>query len=504
MRRVVVIAPREPGEARAAVAAIRALRASSAIGEVEVFATPEAGEVLGRAGISAGPLAGGVRAVLSERSPEVAILLDSREADALEAREAGVGLRMGWGARLGELTHAVQPARFEGRVFRPDEERLYLDVVGLCGALRTEVPVERDSHPPEGRVLVRLPNWLGDLVQCEPLLSVFRGSTARLSLVGPDAAETLFGEVLKGATWLSREEGARAWRGHELALLLDGSLRSAWRAARARIERRVSWARGGKTPWLTAAVRPPRELGGAAIGCGRPGSYPRWLPRPFEVSVAELASAAGIRVPSRGPRLVADDAGRRAAVEFLEAAGIGAREPYVLATVGGRSGSAKAPPLETWRALLVALRERSGVPVLLTCGPGEEWRMQALVQLGLPEDVSRTPGAIGLGALLGLLERASTFVAADSGPRHLAAALGRPSVILHGPTDPRHSSVSGGAIRTSSIEVPCGPCHLERCPLSGSEHLACFGAGHATSAAAMLCELLAEEREDTTQHEPSR
>ena len=214
--------------------------------------------------------------------------------------------------------------------------------------------------------------------------------------------------------------------------------------------------------------------------------------------MAELASAAGVRVSSGSPLLEANEDGRGVAGELLEAAGIGAGESFVLAAVGGRPGSAKAVPFETWRALLETFRARNSVPVLLTCGPGEEERLDAFVEPGLPGGMTTTGGATGLQALLGLLERASAFVAADSGPRHIAAALGRPSVVLHGPTDPRHSGVTGAQIRTSRIEAPCGPCHLEKCPLSGPEHLACFGLGHAASAAGMLCELLAPEAEDST------
>ena len=123
--------------------------------------------------------------------------------------------------------------------------------------------------------------------------------------------------------------------------------------------------------------------------------------------------------------------------------------------------------------------------------------MGSVMARGVPEGVSCTVGgATELKSLLGLLEEAAAFVAADSGPRHLAAAAGCPSVVLHGPTDPRHSGLTGARISVSRLYVPCGPCHRERCPLKGSEHLACFGVGHAESAAAMLCELLAPEAEE--------
>ncbi|MCH2106399.1 MAG: hypothetical protein MK291_07150, partial [Planctomycetes bacterium] len=396
--------------------------------------------------------------------------------------------------RLGALTHAVQPGRLRGQHHRPLRGRVYLDVVGLLGALPTIAGPEEELRLPEGRVLLRLPNWLGDVVQCEPLLRAFEESAERLTLVGPRALRELFSDALSGATWLPRGVGVGAWRGHDIALLLDGSFRSALTATLARVPKRVSWARGGKRPLLTDAVIPPRELGAPALGCGRPGEGSRWLPRPFEVSVRELASAAGIHLDGGAPRLSAGEEGRRSAAVLLEAAEIGPGERFLLASVGGRAGSAKAAPTETWGATLEAVRRELDLPVLLTCGPGEEARMKELVERGVPDGVRATAGgATELGALLGLLEGAAAFLTADSGPRHLAAAAGCPSVVLHGPTDPRHSALTAAPTRVSRLEVPCGPCHLERCPLKGEERLACFGVGHADAAAAMLCELLASE-----------
>jgi heptosyltransferase-2 len=494
VKRVAVIAPRDAEEARAAVPALRALSESPEGLEVEVYAMDEAADALRALEVSSTPLVGGLGSALRALAPDAVVLMDPEEEDAVAARDAGVELRVGWGPRLGALTHAVQPARLHGRDHRPLPSRAYLDVVGLLGTLPISALPELSPKLPEGKVLLRLPNWLGDVVQCEPLLRAFSGSAERLTLVGPRALQPLFSDVIAGATWLSRGAGARAWRGNDLALLLDGSMRSAWRAALAGIPKRVSWARGGKSLFLTDAVRPPRELGAPAVGCGRPGSNPRWLPRPFEVSVAELASAAGVVLQGERPRLSAGEEGRRAAEILMGESGISDGERFVLAAVGGRPGSAKAVPIETWGATLEAIRAKTRVPVLLTCGPGEEERLGSLVERGLPEGVRCVRGgATELRVLLGLLEEAAAFVTADSGPRHLAAAAGCPSVVLHGPTDPRHSGVTGGRIRVSRLWVSCGPCHRERCPLTGSEHLACFGEGHAESAAAMLCEVLAPE-----------
>ena len=200
---------------------------------------------------------------------------------------------------------------------------------------------------------------------------------------------------------------------------------------------------------------------------------------------------------SECPRLGPEDGGRHEAQVLLAEAGISTSDRFVLAAVGGRPGSAKAAPPETWEAVFQSFRAKSDAPVLLTCGPGEEVRMEALVKGGLPKGVSVTRGGpTGLQALLGLMELAAAFVTADSGPRHLAAAIGCPSVVLHGSTDPRHSGVTGARIRSSRLHASCAPCHLERCPLKGTLRLACFGLSHAEPVAAMLCELLETEAEE--------
>jgi len=490
MKCLAVIAPRSSHEARAAAPAIRALHRARVAPLISVFATRDACAAVASEGLRAQLMEGGIEETIRSISADGAILMDPSGSDAVDARAGGARLRFGWGERLGALTHAVRPARFNRATYRPLPERTYLDLVGLCGALSEETRPATEVCLPEGRVLIRLPNWLGDIIQCEPLLRSFVGTTERLSLIGPRIAERIFGESLSGARWLDRDSSASAWRDHDLALLLDGSLRSAYRAVRARIPRRVSWARGAKSMLLTDALSPPRELGLPAIGCGVRGSAPRWLARPFDVSVGELASAAGLKITHEAPRLSVSEAGRASAESLLSCAGVGTGESFVLVAAGGRPGSAKRAPAATIRAVLDAFRRESPLPVLLTCGPGEEEHLALLKQEGLPSGVSDC-GVTDLESLSGLLERAGALLTADSGPRHLAAALGRPAVVLHGPTDPRHSGVNGAVVKVSRIEVECGPCHEERCPLSGDEHMACFGPSHSGRAAAMLCELLA-------------
>ena len=56
------------------------------------------------------------------------------------------------------------------------------------------------------------------------------------------------------------------------------------------------------------------------------------------------------------------------------------------------------------------------------------------------------------------------MVANDSGPAHLAAAVGTPVVVFFGPTDPGRTAPSGAAVRVLDRYVFCSPCFLETCP----------------------------------------
>lgn len=106
---------------------------------------------------------------------------------------------------------------------------------------------------------------------------------------------------------------------------------------------------------------------------------------------------------------------------------------FFVLSPGGGWGS-KCWPAERYGALHRALVERYGWRGVISFGPGERdlaenvWRAA-----GLPEPVVES---FDLPQLIALLRRAKFLVAADTGPLHLASALGTPVVGLYGPTDP--------------------------------------------------------------------
>ncbi len=127
----------------------------------------------------------------------------------------------------------------------------------------------------------------------------------------------------------------------------------------------------------------------------------------------------------------------------LKANGIG--DFYVVSPGGG--WRSKCWPAQRYGALHQALAKNFGWRGIVTFGPGEEeLAAEVVAAAGDPAPILI---AMDLSQLVSLLRRAKFFVGADTGPMHLAAALGAPVVGLFGPTDPARN----GPYRARSIVV---------------------------------------------------
>jgi ADP-heptose:LPS heptosyltransferase len=76
----------------------------------------------------------------------------------------------------------------------------------------------------------------------------------------------------------------------------------------------------------------------------------------------------------------------------------------------------------------------------------------------------------GFGELCGFLKRCTVVVGGDSGPVHMAAALGVPSVMIFGPSDPRLVAPLGDNHRSVWKKVPCSPCYTPSTVLNKSNY----------------------------------
>jgi heptosyltransferase-1 len=150
----------------------------------------------------------------------------------------------------------------------------------------------------------------------------------------------------------------------------------------------------------------------------------------------ELASAvAGDDLKHEKPMLPVDPAAETWADEILPAS---AKQSAVLINPGAGWG-AKRWPVERYAAVAQGLVHR-GFRVLVNAGPGEEPLADAIVQ---GTDGAATSLVCPLNRLIAVTRRIKLAIAGDTGPLHLACALGRPVVGIYGPTDPSRNGPFG-------------------------------------------------------------
>jgi len=134
----------------------------------------------------------------------------------------------------------------------------------------------------------------------------------------------------------------------------------------------------------------------------------------------------------------------------------------VLHPGASRFGAFKRWPIESYAELAGRLHARTGADFLVTAGPGEEDDAQALLaRMRVPAKRAPTPS---LAALVAVLGGARLVVAADTGPAHIAAVAGAPTVTLFGPKDPDVLAPRGPRAVAVREGVRCSPCALRWCP----------------------------------------
>jgi lipopolysaccharide heptosyltransferase I len=104
-----------------------------------------------------------------------------------------------------------------------------------------------------------------------------------------------------------------------------------------------------------------------------------------------------------------------------------------------------------------------GYSILLTWGPGEEFKVQQISAQMKHKSWIAPPTSILES--IALYKRMALLVSCDSGPLHLAAALGIPTVSIFGPTDPARNGAYGTVHETVYKVLPCSFCWKKKCPL---------------------------------------
>jgi heptosyltransferase-2 len=201
-----------------------------------------------------------------------------------------------------------------------------------------------------------------------------------------------------------------------------------------------------------------------------------------------LLAPLGAEGPPTPPTLAIDAARRMEARRLLGEADLPPGDPRVGLQLGAALGPAKLWPSERIAALATRLEARGIHPVLL--GSPEASGLADAVQAAAKGSIRSLVGRDHPALLAALLSEFAALVAADSGPAHIAAAVGVAAVTLFGPTDPRLTAPLGPRQRPVWRQPSCSPCFLRECPI---DHR-CLQAIEVAEVEAAVLTALAERR----------
>ncbi len=325
--------------------------------------------------------------------------------------------------------------------------------------------------------LVVAPNWIGDAVMSLPFLRAVRRAhpSDRLSVLARRGPATIYraegsaDEVLLRSSFAADAWGLRRGRFDE-AWLLPNSFRAALYAFASGARRRIGYATDHRSPLLTHARPAP------------PGTAHQL--RDYDA----LLAALGIAPDLAPPRLPLPEAARLRADAVLSAAGL-ANAKLIALCPGSAFAATKRWPAERYAALADALTER-GFGCALLIGPAER-ELGARVASAARADLPVLGADLDPVELAAVLSRARAAITNDSGPMHLAGAVGTPVVAFFGATDPGRTGPSGSPSRVLDRYVFCSPCFKTECPY-GHECMREIEVGDAVRA---VMELAGEERD---------
>jgi heptosyltransferase-2 len=295
------------------------------------------------------------------------------------------------------------------------------------------------------KLLIVMPSWIGDSVMATPALRAIRRAVpeAVICALGRPGIEV----VLDGCPYIDdyRIGRARGIRGSlrtarmlepigaDTALLFPNSFITAIVARLARIPNRIGYNRDRRGLLLTHTLDPPRREDGKFAVISAVDYY-------LDLVRHIWGTSPGGRPLDRTLELWTSPNDEQEADRVLAAAGVGADERFAVLNPGANRTD-KRWPAERFAQVADHLSEHHGTVVAVTGAPQERPVLHAVVEHARTPVVDLTRHGTTLLSLKAILRRAALLITNDTGPRHMAVAMGTPVVALFGPTDPRWTTL---------------------------------------------------------------
>ena len=315
--------------------------------------------------------------------------------------------------------------------------------------------------------MVRVTNWIGDAVMSLPAIEALHARFPNCEIVL--VSKPWVSEIYLNHPAVSRQiiydadgehRGARGfWKlvqklrseRFDAAVLLQNASQAAWMAWCARIPLRIGYARDGRSSLLSEAVEvpPPAVYGHQAY------YYLQLLFRSGLIEKPEILQEV---------RLQLAEAERRWAAKELQAVGLAGRRFLVGISPGASFGEAKRWLPDRYADLADRLIDALGAEVLIFGSRAEKPLAE-----GMARAMEHTPALVAgkttLREFMALMAKCHLVITNDSGPMHLAAALGLPLLAIFGSTNEHATGPMGLRVRIIKHPVECSPCGLRECPI---------------------------------------
>ncbi|MDM7923062.1 MAG: lipopolysaccharide heptosyltransferase II [Pyrinomonadaceae bacterium] len=319
------------------------------------------------------------------------------------------------------------------------------------------------------KILVRGTNWIGDAVMSIPALRELRRSfpEAHITLHTRAWAEGIFRDAEYIDDILAFEESGSNFRTmlrqakelrkrrFDLAVLFPNSYRSAAIVRLAGIPRRFGYSKEGRGMLLTDALR-----------------VPEWKDKRHEVyyylNIVEAVKAAygvsGGEAIEPELSLGVSDARIEEARSLFSSFGLRGEGPLIALGPGSTNSMAKRWPAERFAQLADALVNDTGASVAVL-GSKQETDVAAEVAAHANAPIIDLAGKTDLAQVTAILKMADLFVSNDMGLAHIAAAVGTPTIVIFGPTNPVTTRPFSPTSLVMREPVECSPCMLRECPI---------------------------------------
>lgn len=317
------------------------------------------------------------------------------------------------------------------------------------------------------KIVVRCPNWVGDLVMCTPSLRSLRQHfvNAHITIMvkpslRPVVEQLPFFDDIIEYEPKGRDRGWRRYlsvvktlrqKQFDLGILMPHSFSSALLFFLSGIPERAGYNRNARG-WLLTHKLPPIRVQGVRVPVNMVELY------------LELVRSLGCKDSDKRIELKTSPAAEQWAADFFARQGIKDTDLIIVIIPGATFGSSKCWQDGSFAIVADALINEYGAKVIIIPGPGELAIARSIIQKMKRIPIGIDDQVLPLDLLMALIKRCSLLITNDTGPRHFGVAFDKPVIVIMGPTDSRYTDYQLERTRIIKEPVSCAPCHLKECP----------------------------------------